>query len=108
MRSRAEDPPSPIHAKNAVAAKCWVERFSILSDAQIAKAFSEMVSNPGAPHTIQSVSQTACLSRSAFMARFVAAMGRPPIIILRELRMRQAAQQLSVNGHSISSHTFMI
>jgi AraC family transcriptional activator of mtrCDE len=79
----------------------WVERFSILRDPQIAKAFSEMVANPGAPHTIQSLAQTACLSRSAFMARFVAAIGRPPMIILRELRMRQAAQQLKVNGLSI-------
>jgi AraC family transcriptional activator of mtrCDE len=81
--------------------KSWVERFSILSDPQIAKAFGEMVSNPGAPHTVQSLSQTACLSRSAFMARFVAAMGRPPMIILRELRMRHAARQLKVSGVSI-------
>lgn len=79
----------------------WVDRFSMLSDAHVAKAFAEMAAHPGAPHTIQSLSQRAGLSRSAFMAHFTRAVGRAPMVALRELRMRQAAALLRAGGQSI-------
>jgi AraC family transcriptional activator of mtrCDE len=72
----------------------WVERFSLLSDPQIARAFADMVAHPGAPHSVHSLARTACLSRSAFVARFTRVVGRSPMSILRDLRMRQAADQL--------------
>ncbi|HEY4307647.1 MAG TPA: AraC family transcriptional regulator [Gemmatimonadaceae bacterium] len=72
----------------------WVERFAMLSDTQIARAFSEMVADPGVDHTVLSLAQVACLSRSAFMARFASVMGRSPMMVLRDLRMRRAAQAL--------------
>jgi AraC family transcriptional activator of mtrCDE len=72
----------------------WVERFSLLSDPQIARAFAEMVAHPGARHSVGSLARTSCLSRSAFEARFTRVVGRSPISILRDLRMRQAAGQL--------------
>ena len=73
----------------------WVERFSLLSDPQVARAFAEMVAHPGARHSVHSLARTACLSRSAFEARFTRVVGRSPMIILRDLRMRQAAEQLA-------------
>ncbi|HEY4286531.1 MAG TPA: AraC family transcriptional regulator [Puia sp.] len=79
----------------------WVERFSLLRDPQISKAFSAMVANPGGPHTVVSLAQIAALSRSTFMARFSAIMGQPPMVILRDLRMRQAAHQLKAGDLSI-------
>lgn len=72
----------------------WVERFSLLRDPQIARVFAEMASNPGGPHTVSSLAQNAYLSRSAFMARFTDVVGQPPMNVLRDLRMRQAAEQL--------------
>jgi AraC family transcriptional activator of mtrCDE len=72
----------------------WVERFSLLSDPQVARAFADMVAHPGAPHSVESLARTACLSRSAFVARFTKVVGRSPMSILRDLRMRQAADQL--------------
>jgi AraC family transcriptional activator of mtrCDE len=72
----------------------WVERFSLLSDPQIARALADMVAHPGAPHSVHSLARTACLSRSAFVARFTRVVGRSPMSILRDLRMRQAADQL--------------
>lgn len=72
----------------------WVERFSLLSDPQIARAFAEMVAHPGAPHSVSSLARAAFLSRSAFEARFNKVVGRSPMLILRDLRMRQAADQL--------------
>jgi AraC-like DNA-binding protein len=79
----------------------WVERFAMLSDPQIARAFAEMALHPGANHTVVSLAQNACLSRSAFMARFTALVGQSPMAILRDLRMRQAARQLSAKHLSI-------
>jgi AraC-like DNA-binding protein len=79
----------------------WVERFAILRDHRIAKAFAEMAAKPGAAHTVESLARTACLSRSTFMARFHELVGRAPMGVLRDLRMRQAARQLCVTGISI-------
>lgn len=72
----------------------WVERFALLRDPHIARAFAEMASHPGGPHSVQSLAQTAYLSRSAFMARFADVVGQSPMNVLRDLRMRQAAEQL--------------
>lgn len=72
----------------------WVERFSLFKDPHIARAFAEMATDPGGAHTVNSLAQTAYLSRSAFMARFADVVGQSPMTVLRELRMRQAAEQL--------------
>lgn len=37
----------------------WTDRFSILSDRQITRAFADMVARPGAQHTVQSLSHSA-------------------------------------------------
>jgi AraC family transcriptional activator of mtrCDE len=73
----------------------WTDRFSILADRQITRAFADMVARPGAAHTVQSLAYSASLSRSAFMARFSEIFGRSPMAILRDLRMRQAALELT-------------
>jgi AraC family transcriptional activator of mtrCDE len=73
----------------------WAERFSILSDRQITRAFADMVARPSAPHTVQSLAQSAGLSRSAFMSRFTTVVGRAPMSVLRDLRLRQAAIDLT-------------
>jgi AraC family transcriptional activator of mtrCDE len=84
-----------------VSTKTWVERFSILSDPPIARAFAEMASRPSLPHTIRSLSHAVGLSRSAFMARFSAAFGESPMAVLRRVRMRHAADLLAANALSI-------
>jgi AraC family transcriptional activator of mtrCDE len=76
----------------------WAQRFSMLSDPQVARAFSEMVARPGAMHSVKSLAQVAGLSRSAFMLRFVEVVGDSPMAVLRQLRMRQAARLLTSNG----------
>jgi AraC family transcriptional activator of mtrCDE len=84
-----------------VSTNAWVERFSILSDPPIARAFAEMASRPSVPHTVQSLSHAVGLSRSAFMARFSAAFGESPMSLLRRMRMRHAADLLAANALSI-------
>jgi AraC family transcriptional activator of mtrCDE len=73
----------------------WTDRFSILADRQITRAFADMVARPGAAHTIHSLASSAGMSRSAFMVRFSKVFGRSPMSILRDLRMRQAALDLT-------------
>jgi AraC family transcriptional activator of mtrCDE len=73
----------------------------MLSDPRIARAFANMVEIPGAPHSVQSLAQAANLSRSAFMQRFQCAFGQPPMVVLRQLRMRHAANLLAANSLGI-------
>jgi AraC family transcriptional activator of mtrCDE len=80
----------------------WVERFSLLGDPNVATAFSQMAAHPGAHHTIESLARAACLSRSSFMVRFSEVLGRPPMVVLRDLRMRQAASLLSTSELSVN------
>jgi AraC family transcriptional activator of mtrCDE len=84
-----------------VSTNVWVERFSILSDPPIARAFAEMASRPSVAHTVRSLSQAVGLSRSAFTARFSAAFGESPMSLLRRVRMRHAANLLAANALSI-------
>ena len=79
----------------------WVERFSALSDPQIARAFADMVARPGAPHSLKSLAQTAGLSRTLFAERFMRLFGRAPMATLRDLRMRQAVALLNCGEVSI-------
>jgi AraC-like DNA-binding protein len=78
-----------------------LEQFSILSDPQVTRAFARMAANPGALHSVTTLSETAGLSRSAFMARFAGAVGCSPMAALRQLRMRQASNLLTANVLSI-------
>jgi AraC-like DNA-binding protein len=79
----------------------WAERFSMLSDPHVARAFADMAAHPGAPHSVHSLAQSACLSRSAFMARFTRLVGVAPMTALRELRMRHASALLLSDNMSI-------
>jgi AraC-like DNA-binding protein len=87
--------------KSLTSVKLWMERFSMLGDPQVARALSGMISNPGGPHAISSLASGAGLSRSVFMARFVDLVGHPPMAVLRDLRMHEAAAQLRAGIFSI-------
>jgi AraC family transcriptional activator of mtrCDE len=79
----------------------WLERFSILSDRQIARAFAGMVAHPESCHSVMTLAQKAGLSRSAFMARFVRAIGCSPMAALRQMRMKRAADMLAARTLSV-------
>jgi len=67
----------------------------------IAKAFAAMALRPGDDHSLLSLAHLACLSRSAFAARFTDAIGKSPMQVLRELRLRQAMFQLKASGLAV-------
>jgi AraC family transcriptional activator of mtrCDE len=84
--------------RSLTSADRWAERFVAVSDPKIARAFSDMVARPGASHSVQSLADTAGLSRSAFMSRFTAAFGDSPMTVLRQLRMRRARALLATQS----------
>lgn len=86
-----------IFRRSLVSQQVWAERFSLLSDPQISRAFSEMAARPAADHTVSSLAHVAGLSRSAFLARFTKAFGTSPMSTLRQLRIRHAAALLATN-----------
>jgi AraC family transcriptional activator of mtrCDE len=79
----------------------WMDRFSSLSDPQVARAFADMVENPSAAHTVQSLARTAGLGRSAFMDRFRRVFSKTPMAALRDLRMCRAARELVADRASL-------
>ena len=78
----------------------WLERFSILSDRQIARAFADMVALPSADHSVMALAQKAALSRS-HSARIVRAIGCSPMVALRQMRMKRAADMLAARTFSV-------
>jgi AraC family transcriptional regulator, activator of mtrCDE len=84
--------------RSLASADRWAQRFVALADPKIARAFSDMVARPAAPHTVQTLADTAGLSRSSFMSRFTAAFGDSPMTILRQLRMRRAHALLAAGN----------
>ncbi len=66
-----------------------------------------MVTRPGASHCVNSLSQKVGLSRSVFMSRFTVAFGCSPMAVLRQLRMRQAAELLTTSHLSIDQVSYV-
>ena len=60
-----------------------------------------MVARPAADHTVMALAQKAGLSRSAFMARFVRAIGCSPMVAPRQMRMKRAADMLAARTFSV-------
>ncbi|AOB30263.1 AraC family transcriptional regulator [Bordetella sp. H567] len=87
--------------RSLTSSSLWVERFSLLGDVNIARAFAQMAAHPGAEHSVTALARTACMSRSSFMARFTEVVGLPPMTVLRGLRMRQAACMLITGELSV-------
>jgi len=87
--------------RSLVSVELWTERFQILRDPRISRVFAAMAANPGGNHTVQSLASIALMSRSTFMSLFSEILGRPPMEVLRDLRMRHAAQLLRYSYLSI-------
>lgn len=87
--------------RSLVSMNAWVERFSVLRDPLVARAFAAMAMSPGDDHSLESLAHVACLSRSAFVARFTGAVGKPPMQVLRDLRLRLAMSQLKASSLSV-------
>ena len=66
-----------------------------LADQKLWTALQLMLDEPGAPHSVESLSSAAGMSRSTFSKRFSDAYGRGPMELLRNIRIRFASGMLA-------------
>ena len=65
-----------------------------LEDPRLGRAIDLMLSDPGAPHTVELLADAAGMSRSAFAERFQAVFARTPMAMLHGIRMESASKML--------------
>ena len=67
---------------------------SALGKPALERAISAMLDTPEAPHTLQSLAETASMSRTAFAQQFKQSFDRTAMDFLKEIRLRRARQLL--------------
>jgi AraC-like DNA-binding protein len=82
LRCLAEDDASPMP---------WLHA---LSDPRLGRAVETILDDPAAEHTVESLADTASMSRSAFAERFAATIGATPMGLVNQMRMGRAEQLL--------------
>ena len=73
-------------------AKTWV---TTLGKPALERALTAMLDTPEAPHTLQSLAETAGMSRAAFAEQFKQSFDRTAMDFLKEIRLRRGAQLLT-------------
>ncbi|MCB9749660.1 MAG: AraC family transcriptional regulator [Myxococcales bacterium] len=76
---------------------------SALDDPRLARALARMLEAPGESHTLESLAKIAGMSRSSFSEHFAATFGVSPMELLRETRLRRAAQLLRTSDRPIKT-----
>jgi transcriptional regulator GlxA family with amidase domain len=74
---------------------CRAPWLAALEHPQLGHALAAMVEHPGRSFTLEQLAELAGMSRAAFANHFKNAFGRPPMDILREVRLRRAAHLLA-------------
>lgn len=69
----------------------WI---SALHNPRLGRVAAAILDDPGASHSVESLSRLAGMSRSVFSERFRDGFGRSPMDFVRDVRMRHAAQLL--------------
>jgi AraC-like DNA-binding protein len=82
---------------------CRLTWLGALGDPQLSRAIEAIVDAPDAPHTVESLARRAGMSRSSFAEHFTRAFGRPAIDMLREVRLRRAADLLRTTDLSVAA-----
>lgn len=73
---------------------CAAPWLTALEDPRLGRAIAAMLDRPEAPHSLERLAETAGMSRSTFAEHFVSAFRRPPMDLLKEVRLRRAAKLL--------------
>ncbi len=74
---------------------------SALDDPRLARAIDHILDDPGAPHSVESLADIACMSRSAFSKHFHDAFSRTPMALVNHVRLERAAKILGTSQQSI-------
>jgi AraC family transcriptional activator of mtrCDE len=81
--------------------ECHLPWLNALEDPRLTAALAEIHERPQAPHSLDSLSSVASMSRSSFSEAFNKQLGRSPMAYLRDTRMRRAAGMLQGSGLTI-------
>lgn len=73
---------------------CSLPWLAALEDERLARALDKILQDPGAPHTVESLASTASMSRSVFAEAFARAFGKPPMSLVRRIRLEHALRLL--------------
>ena len=80
------------YAEDGVCRAPWL---AALEHPQLGQSLAAMVERPGDPFTLEQLAALAGMSRAAFANHFKKVFGRPPMDVLREVRLRRAAHLLT-------------
>ena len=72
-----------------------------LEDQRLGRVIDRILDAPGDHHTVESLAETAAMSRSAFTEQFSASFGRSPMNFVNHVRMQHAGHLLAVGTMSI-------
>ena len=67
-----------------------------LQDERMARVIDMILDVPGDDYTVESLAETAAMSRSAFADRFTESFGRSPMNFINYVRMQRAAEMLAI------------
>jgi AraC-like DNA-binding protein len=76
-----------------------------VADQRLVRALEAIFERPASPFSVQRLADIAGMSRSAFAARFERAFGQPPMAMLKDVRLRKAAELLTTTTLSVSDVT---
>ena len=76
-------------------------------DAEIGVALYRLHERPDFPWTVAKLAQEASLTRSTFAARFLLAVGKPPLQYLRDVRMQRASLLLREGRYPLKQIAIM-
>lgn len=65
-----------------------------LADPRLVKALVQMLESPAREYELEDLARISGMSRSLFSERFTEAFGRPPMVLLKNIRLRRAASLL--------------
>jgi AraC-like DNA-binding protein len=85
-------------ASQSAASLAWLRA---LDDPRLARAIDRIMEDPFAPHSVESLAETAHMSRSAFARRFHEAFLSSPMNLVNHVRLERAARLLASNSSPI-------
>ena len=72
-----------------------------LDDPRLARVIDHILEDPGALHSVDSLAEVACMSRSTFAKHFHDAFSRSPMALVNHVRLERAAKMLITGRPSI-------
>jgi AraC-like DNA-binding protein len=72
-----------------------------LDDPRLARVVDRILEDPGGLHSVESLADVACMSRSTFSKHFHDAFSQSPMVLVNHVRLERAAKMLTTGNASI-------